>query len=293
MELSVLIVSYNAEDHLKNCLQSLYRNTSHRPLEVIVVDNASSDGSLAMLAREFPEVRAIASPDNIGFSGGNNLAMREAKGALLLLLNNDALVTPGAVDTMLRIMRERPEVGVLGPLLRNGDDSVQISYGSMISFHAEAMQKFLSKRYERGNRFFRRYVENRSRREAYPDWVSGACIMLRAELLGKVGYFDDNFFMYTEEVDFCERVRGAGYRVFYSPEAEIVHLGGKSTETNQEKAAIEYRRSQLYFYSKHYGRVKVGVLKAYLLTKISLHWLLGGSSRRPLQGKLFQLVWNY
>jgi GT2 family glycosyltransferase len=193
MELSVLIVSYNAEDHLKNCLQSLYRNTSHRPLEVIVVDNASSDGSLTMLAREFPEVRAIASPDNIGFSGGNNLAMREAKGALLLLLNNDALVTPGAVDTMLRIMRERPEVGVLGPLLRNGDDSVQISYGSMISFHAEAMQKFLSKRYERGNRFFRRYVENRSRREAYPDWVSGACIMLRAELLGKVGYFDGIF----------------------------------------------------------------------------------------------------
>jgi len=293
MELSVVIVSYNAKAHLTNCLRSLYQHTSLRPLEVMVVDNASTDGSLAMLARDFPEVRAIGSPDNIGFSGANNLAMREAKGRFLLLLNNDAMVTPGAVDTMLRIIQERPEVAVLGPLLRNEDGSVQISYGRMLSFHAEAVQKFLSKGYARGNAFLRRYVETRSKKEAYPDWVSGACLMIRAEILDKVGMFDDRFFMYSEEVDFCERVRRGGHRILYTPRAEVIHLGGKSTEANPEKAAFEYRRSQLYFYSKHYGRARVRLLKSYLLFSIVIRWILGGPAQRRLQGMLFHLVWKY
>ncbi len=293
MELTVLIVSYNAKIHLRNCLQSLYEGTSHRPLEVIVVDNASTDGSLSMVSRDFPEVVAIGSPDNLGFAGGNNLGMREAKGDSLLLLNNDAFVKPGAVDSMLRIMKERPDVGVLGPLLRNEDGSVQISYGDMINFRAEAYQKLLSRLYEGGNRFFRSYIEKRSKKEASPDWVSGACMMLRAELLQKVGHFDDRFFMYSEEVDYCQRVRRAGYRVLYTPEAEVVHLRGKSTEANREKATFEYRRSQLYFYKKHYGRGKVRFLKVYLLLKIATKWILGSRSQRRLQHMLFELVWNF
>ena len=293
MELTVLIVSYNAKTHLKNCLQSLYQKTLHRPFEVIVVDNASTDGSLSLVKRDFPEVVAIGSPDNLGFAGGNNLGMREAKGDYLLLLNNDAFIKQGAVDTMLRIMKETPDVGVLGPLLRNEDDSVQISYGDMINFRAEASQKLLSKFYENGNRFFRGYIEKRSQKKAYPDWVSGACMMLKAELLDKVGYFDDHFFMYTEEVDYCQRVRRAGYRVLYTPEAEVVHLRGKSTEANREKASFEYRRSQLYFYKKHYGRGKVRFLKIYLLLKIAAQWTLGSRSQRRLQHMLFNLVWNF
>ncbi len=293
MELTVLIVSYNAKIHLKHCLQSLYDQTSHRPIEVIVVDNASTDGSLPMVTRDFPEVVAIGSPDNLGFAGGNNLGMREAKGDYLLLLNNDAFVKSGAIDAMLGIMEERPDVGVLGPLLRNEDGSVQISYGDMLNFRAEASQKLLSKFYERGNRFFRGYIEKRSKQEAFPDWVSGACMMLRTELLDKVGYFDDCFFMYTEEVDYCQRVRRAGYRVLYTPEAEVIHLRGKSTEGNREKASFEYRRSQLYFYKKHYGRGKVRLLKVYLLFKIGAKWVLGGRAQRRLQQMLFDLVWNF
>jgi hypothetical protein len=262
-------------------------------LEVIVVDNASTDGSLAMLARDFPEVKAIASVDNIGFSGANNIAMREAPGDFYLLLNNDAVVTPGAVDTMLRIMQEKPDVGALGPLLRNEDGSVQLSYGSMISLHTEAIQRFLTRGNARGNPLVRRLVENRSKKEAYPDWVSGACMMLRAEILEKVGLFDDCFFMYSEEVDLCERIRRAGYRVFYTPETEVIHVGGKSTEANPEKAAFEYRRSQLYFYSKHYGRGRVLLLKAYLLVSIAVRWLVGTPTDRRLQEMLLQLVWKY
>ncbi|HEX9726365.1 MAG TPA: glycosyltransferase family 2 protein [Vicinamibacteria bacterium] len=293
MQVSVIIVSYNAKTYLGKCLRALYEHTKLRPLEVIVVDNASTDGSLAMLARDFPEVKAIASPDNIGFSGANNIAMREAKGEFYLLLNNDAVVARGAVDTMLRIIQEKPEVGVLGPLLRNEDGSVQISYGRMISFHAEAIQRFLTKGNVRGNPLVRRYIEGRSKKEAHPDWVSGACMMLRAETLETVGLFDDRFFLYSEEVDLCERVRRGGYRVFYTPEAEVIHVGGKSAEANPEKAAFEYRRSQLYFYSKHYGRGRVLLLKAYLLVSIAVRWLLGTPTDRRLQEMLLQLVWKY
>ena len=293
MQLSVIVVSYNAKDHLRHCLRSLYANTTLGPLEVIVVDNASTDGSLAMLARDFPTVRAIASPDNIGFAGANNIAMRAAKGEFFLLLNNDAAVAPGAVDTMLRILKARPDVGVLGPLLRNEDGSVQISYGRMISLHAEAIQRFLFRGQARGNLLVRRYIDRRSKKEAYPDWVSGACMMLRAEILSTVGLFDDRFFMYSEEVDFCERVRRHGYRVMYTPEAEVVHVGGKSTQANPEKAAFEYRRSQLYFYSKHYGRGRVLLLKAYLLLSIFVRWTLGNPTQRRLQVMLLQLVWKY
>jgi hypothetical protein len=293
MALSVLIVNFNAEEALRNCLESLYRNTAHRPLEVIVVDNASSDGSLAMVAREFPQVRVLASQENLGFSRGNNLAIQAASGRYLLLLNNDTLVSPGAVDTMLRLMQERDEVGALGPLLRNADGSVQISYGRMIGFRAEFLQKLLFALSARGNPLIRRYLEWRSRRAAYPDWVSGACIMLRADILREVGLLDENFFMYTEEVDLCQRIRRRGYRVFYTPEAEIVHLGGKSTESNSEKAALEYRRSQLYFYLKHYGRARVRLLKAYLVPKVALAWALGSRARRNLNQRLLRLIWDF
>ncbi|MFQ5791039.1 MAG: glycosyltransferase family 2 protein [Acidobacteriota bacterium] len=293
MELSVLIVNYNAELHLKNCLHSLYQNTSFRPLEVVVVDNASTDGSVEMLRRDFPQVEVIASPENVGFSAANNQAMRRARGDYFLLLNNDALVRPGAVDTMLRIMKARPEVGVVGPLLRNEDGSVQISYGRMISFRAELVQKFVSGRYEAGSPFFRRYIERRSHKAAYPDWVSGACFMLQAHVAEEAGYFDDNFFMYTEEVDFCQRVRALGYHVLYTPEAEVVHLRGKSTDTNRQKAVLEYRRSQLYFYLKHYGRRKLRLLKLYLLVKTACGWALKGASQRGLHRKLLQLVWSF
>jgi GT2 family glycosyltransferase len=293
MELSVLIVNFNTESHLENCLHSLFDNTCERPLEVIVVDNGSTDGSLDMLERRFPQVRAVAMQENVGFARANNLAMREAKGRQLLLLNNDTLVRPGAVDTMLGIMQKRSEIGALGPLLLNEDGSVQISYGRMLSFHAEIVQKLLMARYEAGDRLIRRYVEKRSKREAHPHWVSGACMMLRADMLSETGLFDENIFMYTEDVDLCQRIRKAGYKVLYTPEAEIVHLGGKSRETVSKRVEVEYRRSQLYFYLKHYGRGKVRLLKAYQLAKLILGWAIKGPAQRSLYRQLIEIVWNY
>ena len=293
MELSVIIVNYNACRHLENCLESLFENTRLRPIEVWVVDNDSSDGSVEMLEERFPRVQVIASKKNLGFGAANNEAMRRAKGRYTLLLNNDTLVRPGAIDTMVRIMRERPDVGVLGPLLRNEDGTVQISYENKVGFFSEFSQKRLSARYEAGSPKIRNDIESRSREESHPDWVTGACMMLQAELPEEVRFFDENFFMYLEDVDLCQRMRQNGFQVLYSPEAELIHLRGKSVEKNSERVAFEYRRSQLYYYSKHYGRTAVRLLKVYLLSKGTLDWLLGGATQRPYYRRLLEIVWKY
>jgi GT2 family glycosyltransferase len=293
MELSVIIVNYNAREHLENCLESLFENTRLRPIEVWVVDNASSDGSVEMLKERFPQVQVIESNENLGFGAANNEAMRRAKGRYKLLLNNDTIVHPDAIDTMVRIMSERPRVGVLGPLLRNEDGTVQISYGDRVSFFSELSQKRLSARYQAGHLKTQRHIESRSREESHPDWVTGACMMLQAELPQEVRFFDENFFMYLEDVDLCERIRQKGFQVLYSPEAELTHLRGKSVEAHSERVALEYRRSQLYFYSKHYGRTAVRILKVYLLSKGALDWLLGGPTQRPYSRRFLELVWKY
>jgi GT2 family glycosyltransferase len=190
-------------------------------------------------------------------------------------------------------MNEHPEVGVLGPLLRNEDGTVQISYGSRVDFFSEFSQKRLSARYEAGNPKAREHIESRAQIESHPDWVTGACMMLRADLPEEARFFDENFFMYLEDADLCMRIRRQGFQILYSPEAEIIHLRGKSVEENSERVALEYRRSQLYYYSKHYGRNAVRLLKAYLLAKGLLGWLFGGPTQRPLYRRFLELVWSY
>jgi GT2 family glycosyltransferase len=293
MELSVIIVNYNARQHLENCLKSLFENTRLRPIDVWVVDNASSDDSVEMVQKRFPEVQVIASKENRGFGAANNEALRQAKGRYHLLLNNDTLVQPNAIDTMIRIMNEHHEVGVLGPLLRNEDGTVQISYGSRVGFFSEFSQKRLSARYEAGNPKARDLIESRARIESHPDWVTGACMMLRADLPEEVRFFDEKFFMYLEDADLCARIRQEGFQILYSPEAEIIHLRGKSVEENSVRVALEYRRSQLHYYSKHYGRNAVRLLKAYLLSKGLLGWLFGSQTQRSLYRRFLELVWNY
>ena len=270
VDLSIIIVNFNARAYLEDCLRSIEENTRATPYETFVVDNGSADGSCEMVRLEFPWVHLIENEQNVGFSCANNQAMRLSRGEFVLLLNNDTLVLPRAIDTMVDIIRARPEVGVVGCTLRNSDMSVQISFGRMISMRNELVLKLMSDRYKRGNRLVQRYLELRSRREHTPDWVSGACLLARAEALCAVDLMDENFFMYTEEVDLCHRIRQLGYQVLYTPHAEIIHFGGRSTETNLKKTIIEYRRSQLYFYKKHYGRSRMRAVRLYLLAKI---WL--------------------
>lgn len=268
VDLSIIIVNFNSCDYLKSCLSSIREHTLVTSYETFVVDNASQDGSCEMVRREFLWARLIENENNVGFSRANNQAIRESRGEFVLLLNNDTLVLPGAIDVMVGELRSRPKVGVVGCTLRNQDMSVQISFGKMINIRNELVLKLISDRYRRGNRLVKRYLDRRSHREHYPDWVSGACLLVRASALRAVDLMDENFFMYTEEVDLCHRIRQLGYLVLYTPAAEIIHFGGRSTETNLKKTIIEYRRSQLYFYKKHYGRGRMRIVKLYLLMKI-------------------------
>ncbi|MFN7974461.1 MAG: glycosyltransferase family 2 protein [Acidobacteriota bacterium] len=268
VDLSIIIVNFNSCDYLRSCLASIREHTQETRYETFVVDNASADESCEMVRREFPWAKLIENENNVGFSRANNQAIRQSRGEFVLLLNNDTLVLPRAIDVMVSELRGKPAVGVVGCTLRNQDMSVQISFGKMINMHNELILKLISDRYRSGNRLVKRYLEHRSRREHYPDWVSGACLLARADALRAVDLMDENFFMYTEEVDLCHRIRQLGYLVLYTPAAEIIHFGGRSTETNLKKTIIEYRKSQLYFYKKHYGTGRMKVVKLYLLAKI-------------------------
>ncbi len=301
-EVSVIIVNFNSERHLDRCLASVYAAPPPVPMEVLVVDNASADGSMDMIRRQYPQTRVLLNRENLGFSRANNLGIAASAGQLIVLLNNDTVVFHDSLAGLVTAMTNNPDVGVVGPRLLNGDGSVQISYGTMIGFRNELTQKVLRGLYEREFGPVRRYVERRSRRRCYPDWVSGACMMIRRRVLDDVGLLDENFFMYTEEVDLCARIRASGWRVLYVPDVDVVHFGGQSTQLNLRNTILEYRRSQLYFYRKHHTGVALRALKAYLLVKLSLHWtwhrLKPGrwddrSRRLEIDRTLLSEVWKY
>lgn len=299
-DLSIIIVNYNARDYLEQCLKSIHKSLGKLKAKIWVVDNASTDGSPEMIKKNFPQIRLIENKENIGFAGANNIALQRCSAPLILLLNNDTLVPEGATAKMVEVMQGDNSIGALGPRLIFEDGSVQISYGHMVSFWNEAWQKFLQWGARKKTGLIKNSIENRSKKSCYPQWVSGACILLRKEALDQVGFFDENFFMYNEDVDLCYRLRQKGWKIFYTPEAEIVHLEGKSASNEAEKVLIEYRRSQLYFYSKYYGRWGLSLLKIYLLFKFSLAYLGAALKTNHEKAKcqklikyLLKIIWKY
>ena len=263
--LSIIIVNFNGGVHLQRCLASLAEHPPQLPAEVIVVDNASTDGSTAVVA-QFPDVHLLTLVRNLGFSAGNNAGIRASSGELILLLNNDTLVQAGALDTLISRLEAHPRAGVAGPRLVNGEGRTELSFGPMISPIGELRQKVVQSLYDRGVGLATRWVERRTRREHFVDWVSGACLLVRRRVAEEAGLLDERFFLYTEDVDFCATIRARGWKVLFTPAAEIVHLRGRSRATAVEQSNAAYRRSQLAFYQKHHPRM-VPLLKAYLRLK--------------------------
>ena len=252
MELSIAIVSYNARDELEACLASVFESAADAVPEVIVADNASSDDSVSMLRDRFPQVDVMESKQNVGFSRANNLCWRRARNPLVLFLNSDTVVPNGALARMVAFMNERPYVGALGPLLRNTDGSIQMSFGQMMSLSAELRQKVLNAGYRDGHGPLCSYVEKLHAREREVDWVSGACLLVRRTDAEQVGLLDEQFFLYLEDVDFCAALRRAGRQVWFSPDIEVVHHRGRSGATSPAATRTAYRLSQLAFYDKHH-----------------------------------------
>ena len=251
VELSIIIVSFNARTDLEGCLASLRAAPPAVSHEIVVVDNASTDGS-ADVARAFPGVHLIASPANDGFAVANNLGIRASSGRALLLLNSDTLVPAGAIDALVRELDRHPETTVVGPRLVDGSGRPELSFGRMITPANEIRQKRLVQGNAAGDPAIVRKVESMTKTRQWPDWVSGACLLVRREAAEAAGLFDERYFMYTEDVDFCAAIRARGGRVLFTPDVEIVHLRGRSAASAPAATRDAYRRSHLAFYRKHH-----------------------------------------
>lgn len=264
--LSIVIVSYNARRDLEACLDSLRSHPPAVPHEIIVVDNASSDGSDEAVRQRAPAVRLIPKERNAGFAAANNAGIAASSGELILLLNSDTIVGPGAIDTLMERLRARPSAAAAGPRLVDAEGRPELSFGPMISPFGELRQKLIVSLYARRLAPVSRWIERQTRREQVVDWVSGAALLVHRADAVAAGLLDERFFLYTEDVDFCAALRARGREILFTPAAQIVHLRGRSRASAPAATNAAYRRSQLAFYAKHHPRW-APVLRLYLALK--------------------------
>jgi len=261
---SIVIVSFNTRDLLRECLQTVYREQG-LTYEVLVVDNASRDGSLEMVAQEFPQAIAIQTGANLGFAAANNVAFRRARGKYIVLLNSDAFLTEGTLARAVERMQAAPQTGLAGGRLVGRDGGWQASARLFPSILNDFLSLTgLAARFPR-SRFFGRADRTWADpiKETETDWVPGAFAIIPRQILETVGYFDEDFFLYYEEVDLCRRIRQAGYKVCYWPELVIIHIGGESSRqvsrlslsSSGSQLTLWRMRSALLYYRKHHPRL--------------------------------------
>ena len=254
--ISVIIVSWNTATLLKNCLMSVLKSFQDvGDAELIVVDNNSSDNSAFLVEKEFPKVHLIKNNSNLGFSKANNQGIEASKGRYLLLLNSDTIVNKDMLPNLIKFMDEHPDAGACGVRLVRRDGTVQ-----PFGFGNDPTLGYLIKRVLTSF-FLHKPLHNWSPDKVIEvDWVSGACLMLRSEVIHLTGPLDEKIFMYFEDNDLCLRIRKAGWKVYYNPHISVVHIGGQSLAKNTE-AQTAYNRSLQYFYKKHYGVTQRLILK--------------------------------
>lgn len=255
MDLTVQIVNWNAREHLRQSLRSILEHPPHLEYEILVLDNASWDGSAQMIEKEFPQVRLLVSEQNLGFSKGHNLLAKGAQGRYLFLLNPDTLVMPGALDKLVAFADAHPEVGIVGPKILNPDGSLQYSCRTFPNPIAALFRNTPLGKLFPHNRYTRDYLmtdwDHNSTREV--DWVSGAAMFVRKSLYDQLGGFDEQFFMYCEDMDICYRAWQAGSKVVYYPEPVIVHAIGRSTDLVANRMIRTFHQSMYRYYKKHYA----------------------------------------
>jgi len=261
MDLSILILNYNTCEHLLACLSALLAegstSLSGGPIqaEVFVVDNASSDGSADMIATEFPWVELIRSPRNGGFAFGNNQALTRARGATILLLNPDTLIPPGGIGGLLERLHAHPEAGIVGPKLLRPNGSMHLACRRSFPTPSTAFYRFsgLARLFPHSPRFGRynlTFVDPDLPIEV--DSVCGACMLVRRDVLERVGLLDERFFMYGEDLDWCLRARDAGWTVRYEPAVVVQHLHGAASRKRALRTTFHFFRAMDLFYRKHY-----------------------------------------
>lgn len=250
--IAVVVVSYNVRADLERCLCSIRAHGGSSVSTVVVVDNGSQDGTLAWLRAAWPDVQAIDAGGNVGFARGNNLGIRATSTDLVLLLNPDAALEPGAVPALVSALAAHPEAAAVGPKLVDDQGRPEISFGPMISPWGEYTQRRLLTAYERGEAWAEARVRALTAAPGAKPWVSGACLLVRRHDLDTAGLFDERYFLYTEDVDLCAAWRARDRTVRFEPAATVRHRRGRSGSGAPAAAEAQRRVSQLAFYRKHH-----------------------------------------
>ena len=261
MKLSIIIVSWNVMEELVGSLRSIRENRPSAEFEIIVVDNASSDGTVDSIKQHFPDVTIISNKENRGFAAGNNQGIKKARGQYLLFLNPDTIVHPLSLDVLMNFMDGNSDAGACGPKLLNDDSTTQPSTRRFPTFRG-ALYRHTAFRFLW---IFRSEYEKLLMkdfdydREMDVDEVTGAALMVRRSVMDRVGCMDEDFFMYYEEVDLCYRIKQASWRTVFVPEAVITHLGGRSASQISVMNHVLMLTSLLTFFRKHRGKLTTGV----------------------------------
>jgi N-acetylglucosaminyl-diphospho-decaprenol L-rhamnosyltransferase len=283
VKLCIVIVNWNTRVLLAKCLESIHGTKGDLALEVFVVDNASTDGSVEMIKQEFPQVHLIVNSQNLGFVRANNHAIAHCQGHYVLLLNSDTQVLPGSLDKTVQFMDEHLKAGIVGVRLLNPDGTFQASYTPFPTLWREFLILSGLGRWLIRPTFpsYGSQIEKGAQR--IKGYMEGAYLVVRREAVEQIGGLDEHIFMYAEDVDWCYRFHQAGWEVWYLPQAPIIHYGGQSSRQRKGRMEAELYRSRVYFFRKHYGRMAAFCLKALIyamtLPKILVHRLLGYITR--------------
>ena len=251
IDLSIVIVNWNTSKMLIQCLDSIYHSESRLIIEVIVVDNGSTDDSVRSVATRFPQVNLVVNGRNLGFAKANNQGIKASKGRYCLLLNSDTILKPNSLDLLVNYADANLDVGVVGPKLLNMDGTLQKSWAEFPTFWSELTGEPVRKRSPVGNQ-----------QNAYSvDTILGACMLVRDEVIQTIGLLDDEYYMYSEEIDWCFRIKKGGWRIHYYPASEVFHIGGASASMNTIRQLSLLYQSKILFFKKHYGDFKAILLR--------------------------------
>lgn len=258
-DLTIVIVNYNAKNFLMDCIKSVYSSENRIKFEIVVVDNDSQDGSKELITTNYPSIVWIQNSVNEGFAKANNQGFKIAKGKYIMLLNNDTIVFDYSLDRLVEFLNESKEVGAVGPRILNTDRTLQLSCRRGLPNAVNSLGYF-TKLYKifPNNKALGSYTMSylRDNESHAVEALSGAAMVIRKEIVEKIGGLDENFFMHFEDIDLCLRIGKAGYKLFYVYNSEIVHIKGQSSKLRSKKVIMDFHNSLYYYYKKNYSKEK-------------------------------------
>jgi GT2 family glycosyltransferase len=272
----IIVVSWNNSVTLQNCLESIKKADPSLVPSVILIDNHSTDGSIASIKKSFPEISIIENPENLGFAKGVNQGLQKMDTKYILLLNPDTQIFPDTISQLVEFLEKEPKVGIVSPKVLAPNETLELSFGAFPTPWTEYIQRKRYYQLERKESGILKWLEEQTNSALDVDWVSGVCLLTRREVIEKIGLLDEHYFMYFEDIDFCHRTKDAGWRVYYVPSSQILHDRGTGMRQNFAGIKAEYRKSQTYYYKKYgtlWSRMVISVYQKFSKKYLKHHSL--------------------